>query len=283
MNNDSPILKPCPFCGGDAFTSSFRGKIVRVGCAKLNCVASMPTVETWNTRHEAAKVSEHPIQNLNTSTKHVQKSPDNEQQNGRAFDEWCASVKDCGHEVQPNSATARQRRLGWDAAMAAKQEKGSHFQCKICGGNPTAFPYVPEDTNIMKGSPSGKRAPKQELSCTEKSDNQHDRRDVEMQSIIDHAHDPLRRFYGETSKILKNTPFPAPHENGWSPIETAPKDGQQFLVYREDAGVFVAWWESDRDDGDEIMWTPEGEDLTADHPTHWMPFPKPPIKGEKHE
>ena len=33
------------------------------------------------------------------------------------FDKWCASVKDRGHEVQPNSATARQRKLGWDAAM----------------------------------------------------------------------------------------------------------------------------------------------------------------------
>lgn len=38
------------------------------------------------------------------------------------FDEWCASVKDCGHEVQPNSATSRQRKLGWDAAMATKRE-----------------------------------------------------------------------------------------------------------------------------------------------------------------
>jgi hypothetical protein len=38
------------------------------------------------------------------------------------FDEWCASVKDCGHEVHPNSATARQRKLGWDAAMAKKRE-----------------------------------------------------------------------------------------------------------------------------------------------------------------
>jgi len=38
-----------------------------------------------------------------------------------SFDEWCASVTDCGHTVQPNSATARQRKLGWDAAIAALQ------------------------------------------------------------------------------------------------------------------------------------------------------------------
>lgn len=38
------------------------------------------------------------------------------------FNDWCISVKDCGHEVQPNSATARQRKLGWDAAMATKRE-----------------------------------------------------------------------------------------------------------------------------------------------------------------
>jgi len=31
------------------------------------------------------------------------------------FDRWCASVKDCGYEVQPGSATARQRSLGWNA------------------------------------------------------------------------------------------------------------------------------------------------------------------------
>ena len=47
---------------------------------------------------------------------------------GISFDEWSTSVKDCGHEVQPFSATARQRRLGWDAAMASmnKRESGNH-------------------------------------------------------------------------------------------------------------------------------------------------------------
>lgn len=63
---------------------------------------------------------------------------------------------------------------------------------------------------------------------------------------------------------------------GWRPIETAPKDGEEFLAYRHDAGVFTAWWETDCDDADEVMWTARGEDLTGDHPTHWMPFPKPP-------
>jgi hypothetical protein len=37
--------------------------------------------------------------------------------NDGTFEQWCESVKDCGHTVQPNSATARQRKLGWDAAM----------------------------------------------------------------------------------------------------------------------------------------------------------------------
>ena len=34
------------------------------------------------------------------------------------FNKWCVSLKDVGHEVQLGSATARQRKLGWDAAMA---------------------------------------------------------------------------------------------------------------------------------------------------------------------
>lgn len=38
------------------------------------------------------------------------------------FYTWCESVPDCGYIVQPMSATARQRKLGWDAAIAAMGE-----------------------------------------------------------------------------------------------------------------------------------------------------------------
>lgn len=41
------------------------------------------------------------------------------------FDKWCESVKDCGHMVQPNSATARQRKLGWDAAIESMSKRES--------------------------------------------------------------------------------------------------------------------------------------------------------------
>lgn len=34
----------------------------------------------------------------------------------KIFEDWCTSEKDVGHIVQPNSATARQRLLGWKAS-----------------------------------------------------------------------------------------------------------------------------------------------------------------------
>ena len=67
----------------------------------------------------------------------------------------------------------------------------------------------------------------------------------------------------------------------WRLFETAPKDGTTVLVYRKDAGVFEAHFVSPSEmivsDDDIPAWfSTNGEDLTDDLPTHWIPLPAPP-------
>lgn len=82
----------------------------------------------------------------------------------------------------------------------------------------------------------------------------------------------------------------------WQPIETAPKDGTEVLVYRADTGVMLARWiapcdfmteaEMDHvldatDDGGDPDWFAAdfigGGRISNDGlPTHWMPLPAPP-------
>jgi hypothetical protein len=108
-------LKACPLCGGTATLTASGLFDMRYSVQCDSCYSqsgastnSDKVIALWNTRHEAAKAP-------------ATEQPDDY----RCFDEWCASVKDCGHEVQPNSATARQRRLGWDAAMSLKRESSN--------------------------------------------------------------------------------------------------------------------------------------------------------------
>jgi hypothetical protein len=57
----------------------------------------------------------------------------------------------------------------------------------------------------------------------------------------------------------------------WQPIETAPKDGREVLIFvgsGYDGGVIVANW---REGGG---WNDWDGDLWE--PTHWMPFPEAP-------
>lgn len=68
----------------------------------------------------------------------------------------------------------------------------------------------------------------------------------------------------------------------WQPIETAPKDGADFLVYFPcdievgwSAVVCQATWINDRIG---FSFSTEGDYRLDDgiDPTHWMPLPKPP-------
>ena len=66
----------------------------------------------------------------------------------------------------------------------------------------------------------------------------------------------------------------------WQPIETAPKDGTDILVY-VGPHQFAAWYHTDTESGCS-MWAistdrcNEAISFSTFLPTHWMPLPKPP-------
>ena len=58
---------------------------------------------------------------------------------------------------------------------------------------------------------------------------------------------------------------------GWQPIETAPKDGTQVLLYWpiwSDTPGIGCWLKNE--------WVVEGALYSVEGPTHWMPLPKAP-------
>ena len=81
--------------------------------------------------------------------------------------------------------------------------------------------------------------------------------------------------------------------NEWQPIETAPKDGTEVLVYTDVATVpvvHIARWEDGRDgypDSFEQGWWSYTEHSVTQtlledwkQPTHWMPLPPAPTERE---
>lgn len=84
---------------------------------------------------------------------------------------------------------------------------------------------------------------------------------------------------------------------GWRPIETAPKDGTEILIWREDCGVLIGRYcsanellsmtDKDRDELDEESlfnkdwWGGDADGggyrlQGSEAPTHWMPLPAEP-------
>jgi hypothetical protein len=70
----------------------------------------------------------------------------------------------------------------------------------------------------------------------------------------------------------------------WQPIETAPKDGTAILIwpanasfYGDEATSYVVRWH----DWKEAWIEASGEEYAAFYPTHWMPLPAPPKKGDE--
>jgi len=72
----------------------------------------------------------------------------------------------------------------------------------------------------------------------------------------------------DLADILEAAPAPS---DGWRPIETAPKDGEQILTYSPFGRCSVRIW-GEGDDG-EMAWQPR---IRGYFPTHWMPLPEPP-------
>jgi hypothetical protein len=64
----------------------------------------------------------------------------------------------------------------------------------------------------------------------------------------------------------------AMRDDGWQPIETAPKDGGVFLGYNKDLGwqcTMIYDW------GNHVFLTDAGRFFT--YPTHWRPLPAAPL------
>jgi len=65
----------------------------------------------------------------------------------------------------------------------------------------------------------------------------------------------------------------------WQPIETAPRDDADILIYN-DRGWFVAWFDPQWS-ADGWWMVSDGKDferpLRGDEPTHWMPLPEAPL------
>jgi len=72
-------------------------------------------------------------------------------------------------------------------------------------------------------------------------------------------------------------------DEGWQPIETAPKDGRRiwgWFPYRQECFT-LSWSFNDYDE--DVNWTlDDGESACCTHgkPTHWMPLPAPPAAKE---
>ena len=62
---------------------------------------------------------------------------------------------------------------------------------------------------------------------------------------------------------------------GWRPIETAPKDNSEVLVFTNNATMYVAYWYTTAKE-----WRQQGHKLEST-PTHWMPLPAKPKEQVK--
>ena len=93
----------------------------------------------------------------------------------------------------------------------------------------------------------------------------------------------LRHVAQKPVAVLDEAAKPAPGgpkmREGWQPIETAPKDGRDFLVWNRENRVRKARW-YERSSSDLGISLYEGDGVNSFkggiQPTHWMPLPAPP-------
>ena len=63
--------------------------------------------------------------------------------------------------------------------------------------------------------------------------------------------------------------------DGWQPIETAPRDGTEILVYTDRPKFFIVIPEFEGDDPQQYTWKERAGSYNI-CATHWMPLPSPP-------
>ena len=84
-----------------------------------------------------------------------------------------------------------------------------------------------------------------------------------------------RYFYDEFLKRLEAQESQSP----WQPIETAPKDGSEFVTANANQGFvkeLVSWNSFHR------FWQSKGQAIYM-QATHWMPLPSPPVEAQRQE
>lgn len=87
-----------------------------------------------------------------------------------------------------------------------------------------------------------------------------------------HPHTPTAVFDGDGRRIIDQWVAP----EGWPPIETAPKDGSEILVWRphensdHPAHIGIDLWKMYDSKG--VWW----RSRPGQFPTHWRPLPTPP-------
>lgn len=65
----------------------------------------------------------------------------------------------------------------------------------------------------------------------------------------------------------------AARDEGWLPIDSAPRDGTAILVvWAAHDDYAVVWWEAGE-------WCEASNDNVVADMTHWMPLPAPPAEG----
>jgi hypothetical protein len=71
----------------------------------------------------------------------------------------------------------------------------------------------------------------------------------------------------------------------WQPIETAPKDGTEFLVSNGSSIGFASYWGDGKIHSHfastKQSFFGDGSCVLLRDPTHWMPLPQPPKEQDK--
>lgn len=109
---------------------------------------------------------------------------------------------------------------------------------------------------------------------------------IELVDIADDAYyqNGEQHEYAETIRAALQGAAMSQKVDEWQPIETAPKDGTDILIYCKDTHeMFVAFYATQIETGQQdwiIARAKDGTCFVLKSPTHWMPLPPQPKGGE---